>query len=64
MEIVIILPFEAISKIVNQHALAPKEKIPKLQAMMDSLFKDLTKDEPAYFGTFFSRCVFIIENTT
>jgi len=42
--------FNMVSKVVTQTQLSPKEKIPRLRLVLDSLFKELTKEEPQFFS--------------
>lgn len=53
--------FSTVSEVVEQTRLSAKEKIPKLRSVLESLFKELTKEEPQLFSNLYSRCVFIFD---
>ena len=50
-----------VTEIDEQKGLAAKEKIPKLRSVLDSLFKELTKDEKQFFSDLFSRTIYIFD---
>ena len=53
--------FSTVSEVVEQTHLSAKEKIPKLRSVLESLFKELTKEEPQLFSNLYSRCIFIFD---
>ncbi|MEA3255546.1 MAG: AAA domain-containing protein [Candidatus Altiarchaeota archaeon] len=53
--------FNRVSEVVAQTRLSTKEKILELRLVLDSLFKELTKEEPQFFSSLYSRSVFIFD---
>ncbi|MCK4731572.1 MAG: hypothetical protein KAT65_03855 [Methanophagales archaeon] len=53
--------FSKVSEVVEQAQLSAKEKIPKLRSVLESLFNELTREEPQLFSNLYSRCVFIFD---